>query len=289
MQHPHRPTPQRKQRRDPDKRPSRREQRAKHREVARRYRLEAKHRAEENGKPRPRLPLAVVRARDLEALLIHRYRDLTLPDDDAGRADARVMVHHLPVCLVRIWLEAWTPWMDEDEIELLASEVEADRRYWKAAELGQAMRLTAAERAALKITTIQAIDPEETLRIKRDRKRQAEAARRRRLGAKPRDQYLADATASRPWEAQGISRRTWFRRREAGVTECGTGSVVDHLPSSLGGTHPGHPVPRRQPGIRWKRDVIPLPWRTADGQEATLWWPIDVPVIEGPAAGAWVH
>jgi hypothetical protein len=39
---------------------------------------------------------------------------------------------------------------------------------------------------------------------------------RRRKGVKPRAQYeAASLSRQRPWEAQGISRRTWERRRKA--------------------------------------------------------------------------
>jgi hypothetical protein len=39
-------------------------------------------------------------------------------------------------------------------------------------------------------------------------------ASRRKAGVKPRDEYLAEAlSATKPWEDEGICRRTWERRR----------------------------------------------------------------------------
>jgi hypothetical protein len=50
--------------------------------------------------------------------------------------------------------------------------------------------------------------------IRRERHRLDEKTRRRALGAMPRQAYEANALSrAKPWEAQGISRRTWERRR----------------------------------------------------------------------------
>lgn len=50
---------------------------------------------------------------------------------------------------------------------------------------------------------------------RRIRHRDREAKRRRSRGAKPRAEYEAQSISrAKPWEALGISRRTWFRRRK---------------------------------------------------------------------------
>ncbi len=52
--------------------------------------------------------------------------------------------------------------------------------------------------------------------IARERHRLAEEGRRRDAGALPRQEYEARSlTRAKPWEAEGVSRRTWERRRAA--------------------------------------------------------------------------
>ena len=60
-----------------------------------------------------------------------------------------------------------------------------------------------------------------------DKEREAERARKRRAakGAKPRDQYLAEAAAkAEQWQAKGVSRRTWYRHRGTGPSASGRGT-----------------------------------------------------------------
>ena len=104
--------------------------------------------------------------------------------------------------------------------------------------LGRRVRLTAAERDALNIGTIRPYDqtPAQFERSRREkrraRNRAIQEARRRKAGAMPRDQYLAQSLKSpRPWETKGISRRTYYRKlaRET----AGTVAQVRHPPSFL--------------------------------------------------------
>jgi hypothetical protein len=86
---------------------------------------------------------------------------------------------------------------------------------------GKALRLTYEDRRRLKITTIWAcdVDPADRQRLYRERKRERDAARARakraEKGAKTRTENLSK---TRPWEAEGITRRTWERRRAAKAT-----------------------------------------------------------------------
>jgi hypothetical protein len=77
-----------------------------------------------------------------------------------------------------------------------------------------------ADRTAPRITTIGAIDcsKAEPVERRKGRKRNRVEAGRRAAGAVPREQYEANSLSrTRPWEALGISRRTWERRRKAPV------------------------------------------------------------------------
>jgi hypothetical protein len=62
------------------------------------------------------------------------------------------------------------------------------------------------------ITTIRPCDqtPEQAAAARRKHKRKTERARRLAAGATPRKQSLS---RTKPWEAEGICRRTWERRR----------------------------------------------------------------------------
>ena len=57
--------------------------------------------------------------------------------------------------------------------------------------------------------------------IRREQRREAQRCRRREAGVKSRAEYEAESlTRARPWEAEGVSRATWYRRRETGVKRC---------------------------------------------------------------------
>jgi hypothetical protein len=81
---------------------------------------------------------------------------------------------------------------------------------------GKALRLTYEDRQRLKITTIWAcdVDPADRERLYRERKRVRDAARakakRAEKGAKTRTVNLSE---TQPWAWEGISRKTWERRR----------------------------------------------------------------------------
>lgn len=95
-------------------------------------------------------------------------------------------------------------------------------RKLRADHLAKLLSVTEAERTALKLTTIGACDVSkaERLRRRKQRHRAAQQARRRKRGVIPRDQYLAESfSRTKPWEALGISRRTWERRGKPPVTQ----------------------------------------------------------------------
>jgi hypothetical protein len=169
------------------------------------------------------VPFAALRMRDLEIIFLDRYGG-PLPDDDAGLGDARVAVHHLANLPgnqgknIFSWLARWAPWMPADQIAGLLDEAIEHPRRWKADTLGWVLRLTAGDRARLGVTTIGAFDLGRAARTQRlkGRKRSRAEAERRAAGAKTRAEYLADSLSrKKPWEAEGISRRTWERRRKA--------------------------------------------------------------------------
>ena len=185
--------------------------RAKHREIAVRYR---------QGEKKP-FSMAAVRCAEIKRLFVDRY-GFVLPDDDAGREDARIMAHHLAMlggdqrARVTSWLCLWAPWMPDDDVMRLVDAVTSKTLRWRADTLAARLGLTEAVRTRLHITTIGAIDltKGEREEARNARKVQAKRKNRRKQGTMPRDEYLAQSqSAAKPWEAQGISRRTWYRRQ----------------------------------------------------------------------------
>jgi hypothetical protein len=186
---------------------------AKHREIAIRYR---------NGKEKNPVSMAVLRCAEINRLFADRYSRV-LPDDDAGRDDARIMAHHLAMMSgdqrsrLKSWLTVWAPWMPPDELAALTDAAIAKPLRWLADTLGKRLGLREADRARLGITTIGAVDMTKAERetARKARMRQAKREQRRKQGVKPRAEYLAtSAERTKPWEAEGISRRTWFRRQQ---------------------------------------------------------------------------
>lgn len=158
--------------------------------------------------------------RDLEKLFRARFGD-ELPDDDSGRDDAMIAAHHLaslgddPAFIIDTWFRRWAPWLSLKEAQWLIGEAVSNPKRWRADTLAWRMRLTEAERSALGITTIGAIDLSKSERAKRRRQRNiaAKRAARRAKGAMTRAQYLASVKTEKPWIKAGMSRATWYRRQ----------------------------------------------------------------------------
>jgi hypothetical protein len=168
----------------------------------------------------PRASLASLRARDLARLFKARH-GYELPDDDGGRDDARLMVHHLAMLSkgrtrILTWLGLWTPWMQFSELRALLEAAETKPLRFKADTLARKLGLRMAERTALRITTIGAIDasPAEREKQRCERAKAAKVAKRRAAGSRPRAEYLAELRSRRapPWKHLGMSRRTWYRK-----------------------------------------------------------------------------
>jgi hypothetical protein len=169
--------------------------------------------------------IASLRVAELARLFKARYGNV-LPDDDAGRDDAAIMVHHLaaltgdPRPRVMGFIELRCPWMPIAEAKALLVETIAKPRRWRADKLAWRLRLTSADRATLKITTIGAVDKPKSERWheRQERTRAVKEGRRRAAGARKREEYEAASLArAQPWKALGISRRTWYRRQAAGT------------------------------------------------------------------------
>jgi hypothetical protein len=190
-------------------------------QVRRQERAEIRNRYRRRRKGPPMLgPPASVRVAEIDRALTDRWGEI-LPHDDAGADDAFVMCHHLarragdPVIRMRGWLDRRAPWMPLADRQTLIERVLARPLRWKADTLAKRLGLTAATRTRLQIKTIGAIDQtlEERAETRRLRKLQDKQHQRQASGSLPRPQFEAQSIQQRqPWQALGISRRTWYRR-----------------------------------------------------------------------------
>jgi hypothetical protein len=202
---------------------------AAHREIAQRYawhrgamRRTLKIKPGETGKSKL---MTWLRMAELDRLFSTRYGTI-LPDDDAGRGDLKVMAHHIarlqnPEPKIMAWARLRCPWANQIEVCKVITHVLACPRRWTADKMAWELGLTMAERSSLHITTIGALDSsvEKRKQLDKLRRREHEAAKRRERGAKPRADYEANSAEQlRPWEALGISRRTWYRRGKPSLT-----------------------------------------------------------------------
>lgn len=168
-------------------------------------------------------PLQIVGLRlwDFARLLEHRY-GLPLVDSEDSRDALEPVIHHMaaltqPARRISKWLRLWAPWLTlEEQDQIIASGI-ATARAWKADQLAWRYRVTVQERDMLGLSTIGAIDRGKAARTKRRkaRDRDRKATARAKAGMMARAEYEAQSLErAKPWQQEGISRRTWYRRRK---------------------------------------------------------------------------
>jgi hypothetical protein len=163
-----------------------------------------------------------LRIGELNKVFAHRYggdrATWIFPDDDAGRDDLDILIRHCaeshPAKPARI-IKLRAPWMSKEESTRRIDMAFAYPHRWRSATLGRRLNYAREEWLILKTQTIGPVglSNEERKRISaRDRMER----RRRRKGAKPRALYEGKSLSrQKPWAKDGISRRTWERRRKA--------------------------------------------------------------------------
>jgi hypothetical protein len=123
-----------------------------------------------------------------------------------------------------------------DEIAEAIEQAERRKRLANPERLAAILGLEYADRQQLAIRTIGSIDKTKLERelLAKERRREKDrirkAIKRRARGAISRAEYLAESMShARPWERDGISRRTWERRRNQVATERDAGPSTHHL------------------------------------------------------------
>ena len=139
---------------------------AKKREIAQRYARKRRHAT----KPQ----FAALRVAELNRLFTARYGTV-LPDIPQVRDAIHIATQHLvqlagaPLDRLLKWSSLMAPWLTVGEAMSILAEVVQRPMTWKADSLAWRLRLTYADRRALKITTIGAIDVNKTERAQRRR------------------------------------------------------------------------------------------------------------------------
>jgi hypothetical protein len=180
-------------------------------------------------RPRPRAPFNFARRRinEIEKLIKHRHGGVVPDTDDADRY-VWLVAHHMGQIsretvedeLTR-WCERWAPDFPEAEIVRIGREAARNPYLFKPDTVAEKLVVKMAERQALGLTTIGAVDCSAEHRAakraekKRGRERQRAHQRRRAQGKPSRAEYeTASLSETKPWERQGISRSTWYRRAQ---------------------------------------------------------------------------
>ncbi len=145
------------------------------------------------------------------------------PDDSGGREDLWLLMLNTSLAVKEperkmfCILDVWAPWMQQDERQEFVRHVwgmDLYQRIMTSREIGDALGLTNAEREALKLWQFKPIDMTDK-QLAKQRKRKHNARQRAKRN-RTRAEYLASTlSATKPWESEGISRRTWERRRDA--------------------------------------------------------------------------
>jgi hypothetical protein len=175
-----------------------------------------------------------VRLGQINRLLRERYSGsrLIIPDDDAGDGDLFALLCVKAQCYrpdrrekaLRDTIALWAPWMSADKAASLVHRAMTERKItsdtlgkwlWLDADTRERMRLWQLGAHDLDATGRAARSRERSRERKRQRDREREEQKRRQNGNQTRGAWLEQNSASRlkPWEALGISRRTYYRRR----------------------------------------------------------------------------
>jgi hypothetical protein len=184
--------------------------------AAERAAIRERYRQRHGGK----IGMSTLRTAELDRLFDYRWGNI-LPDDDAGRDDVRFMLHTLgrrsdPIQRIDVWLARRAPWFAGEERDALVQAVLENPLRWRADTLGKMLGLTTEVRALLKIRTIGPMDSTAAQRKEARRLKNVERKRaiRRAVGKPLRaDKHRNSLKSQAPWRAEGISERTWFRRR----------------------------------------------------------------------------
>jgi len=178
----------------------------------------------------------LLRMREIEKVITSRYgREVPETDDPsiieavayAINAHCQKVGGDFPDAL-RNWCAVWAPWANARAGEIIRpilNTLVRRRHDLHADKLARLLHVSFNEREMLGLNTIGACDipPEIRRAIVKNRKRKRDRARQAAIreaeGRQNRTSYEGESLSrTKPWEAEGISRRTWYRRRGTGLS-----------------------------------------------------------------------
>jgi hypothetical protein len=165
--------------------------------------------------------LVTFRMAELYRYFNWRYGAAPLPDDDDGRDSLKLAfqiistTHDAPRRMVNI-AQTWAPWLAGLELDQLLDDVAGHPRRFKADTVAARLGITAEIRSLLDLRTIGAIDKPAAVRAaeRQEQQRLAKEQKRRAAGVVTIAEARAKRTGKKPWRKAGISRATWYRRRQ---------------------------------------------------------------------------
>ena len=191
---------------------------ARHAEIDRRW---TRHDAEQRANRRRRYSPCALRLRDLYKVRDYRWGPAPLPEEEEYVGSfIHVVCSTLaglagnPTNRIECFLETHAPWWDQDHVDAFVDMIVSSPTNYSADSAAFAIGLDRETRDFLKIKTIGAVD---FLKEQRTKHRAAQhRLRQQRLRAKKRAAKPPKANLSdtRPWEAVGVSRATYYRRRD---------------------------------------------------------------------------
>jgi hypothetical protein len=156
------------------------------------------------------------------------------------------------------------------QAENILEQAKAMHQRRKARPLGKFLGVTYEHR---RICGIKTFGPSTPPAIRREQNRMTQESRRRARGAQSRDQYESNSLSRRmPWKVEGISRRSWYRKRKHGGT-----SPSAIIPTPKVGTSPSAiiflfnadtPVPAETPQAAVRANAQPCTY----GKHFTKRW-----------------
>ncbi len=115
------------------------------------------------------------------------------------------------------WARAWAPWLPEDKARQLAERVAAEPRKFTADALAWRLRLSMAERTALKVTTIGAFDVSKAQRAEERKRKDREAKRAAARSGRPRGRPKKNASTA---VIVSIAADAFSGRKKSKTVEC---------------------------------------------------------------------
>lgn len=169
--------------------------------------------------------LELMRMREIEAIITSRHGSV-LPETDDADLYIEAAAFSLSGQDMPSWCRKWAPWAGPEIIDPIVAKASKRRRMMRADGVAGLLMVTMSERRRLGLKTIGACDmsKDDRLALARERKRARDRKRmeEKRAGEnrKDRKSYEAQSLSTlKPWEAEGISRPTWYRRqRETSVS-----------------------------------------------------------------------